>query len=147
MYYVTFKQVGRNMKKTTLMNLFKVLMLAPCLVFLVNCSKSSKSNNNNCTYQNGYYYQNGQQVSYCQSNGYNNGGYGGGYIQNGQCYMNGQIVSMQYCQTNGGYYGGQTQVCHGYYMYQGYWVTCDSTTRNCAGATLQNQYGQTVYCQ
>lgn len=123
----------------------KVLVLLPCLVFLVNCSKSSDkkaSTNNNC------YNQNGSNTYYQQNCNNQNGGY---YMSGNQCYsQTGQIVPITNCQ-NGGGSGG---MCDGIYWYQGQQVCCGQTCvqqygfyGNCSGYTLINQSGQTVRCQ
>lgn len=95
--------------------------MIPCLLFLVNCSKSSKNNNNANCYQ--------------QQSGYG-----------GQTYYNPACNNI-----NGGAYPGSTngygQICNGIYIYQGQQVQCFSQTRNCAGYTLQTQSGQMVVCQ
>lgn len=131
------------MKNAKIFKLIRVLMLLPCLVFLVNCSKSSDKNRNNGCYVNQY----GQQIC-------NNGGIGGGIWQNGQCYLNGQPVAPTYCQNNGGGYG---QMCDGVYFspQHGQSVCCGSACMqwygqygNCSGLQLVNQMtGQMVFCQ
>lgn len=92
--------------------LFKVLLMIPCLVFLVNCSKSSKDdkNNNQCNVN----YNQGYNDPYNQYNNYNNCNYGGG---------------------SGGYSNSQ-QRCQGLYWYQGQPVICQ-TSMDCAGWQLQ----------
>lgn len=116
--------------------LFKVLLMIPCLVFLVNCSKSSKdSNKNNCNDNYNY--------------GYQDPYYGGGNYNNN--YNNN-------CNYNGGNgnYGNSQQRCQGLYWYQGQPVVCESSMA-CAGYQLQvnstgpnasqpGQPGRTVLC-
>ena len=131
------------MKNVNLLKLAKVLMMLPMLVFLVNCSKSSKNDANR-----GY--------------GYGNNGY---YMYNGQCLSpQGQPAPMQYCQNGGIGNPGYGQACDGIYL--GYYnqnpqqrdwtipngqqmiqVQCFAQTRNCAGYTLFNQQQQPVHCQ
>lgn len=67
--------------------------MIPCCLFLINCSKSSKSNNSNC-YTNYGYNQTYYNPNTC------NGVYGGGtgQICNGQYVYQGQLV-MCYAQT------------------------------------------------
>lgn len=110
--------------------LMKVLVLIPCLLFLVNCSKSSKNsgtNNNQC---------------------YTN------YNQQGQ-YNNGSTYYNPNCNSpTGGAYPTGGQVCQGTYWYQGQPVWCEAQA--CSGWTLQmnstgpqsapTQPGQTVRC-
>ncbi len=98
------------MKNYNLIRFAKVLMLLPCLLFLVNCSKSSKdsnSNNNQCYSQN------------------NQGQYG-----NGSTYYNPN------CNNAGNGQYGQSQSCQGIYFYQGQPVRCDYP-QQCSGWTLQ----------
>ena len=114
--------------KNQLLKLSKVLLLIPCLLFLVNCSKSSKDKNTNNAqcYQNQYGQPQGQ--------------YGYGYNQ-GSTYYNPNCNTGQY--GNGGYVnGGSTQQCLGTYWYQGQPVLCQHP-QQCSGYTLQmNQGGQ-----
>lgn len=142
------------MKKASLLRLARVLMLLPCLIFLVNCSKSSKdNNNNNQCYTNSY----GQYV--CNNNGYNTG-----YRWNGsQCLnQNNQPVNVPYqqCMSGSGYYGGNGNYggngsCDGIYYSQQYGqnVCCGSACLqyhnqygNCSGLVLTNQNGQQQTC-
>ncbi len=127
------------MKKTNYLKLAKVLMMLPMLVFLVNCSKSSKNEGHR---------------------GYGHQQY---YMANGQCYGPGNMpVQMHLCQNSGigqpGFPGGggYGQVCDGIYWYphQQYGgqmgqVMCSAQTRNCSGYTVfRDQYGQQpVNCQ
>jgi hypothetical protein len=109
-------------------NLIKVLVMIPCLLFLVNCSKSSKGNNNANCYQQSQY---GQTFYNPACNNVNGG--------------------MPGYPPNGGY----GQACNGMnYYYQGQQVCCGTVciqtfgyAGNCAGYTLQTQSGQTVRCQ
>lgn len=96
-------------------NLLKILVMIPCLIFLVNCSKSSKSNNANCYQQAGY-----GQTYYnpaCNNvNGYPGYPNGTGQVCNGIYIYQGQMVQC-YAQTRNcaGYtlqtQSGQTVVC------------------------------------
>ena len=117
--------------------LLKVLLMIPCLVFLVNCSKSSKDsnkNNNQCNSN----YNTGYNDPYNQgyNNNYNNCNYGGS-------------------GGSGGYSNSQ-QRCQGLYWYQGQPVICQ-TSMDCAGWQLQvnstgpnaqtpGRAGRTVLC-
>ncbi len=136
------------MKNTKIFKLVRVLMLLPCLVFLVNCSKSSdKNNNRNQCYTN-------HMGQYVCNNGLNSG-----YRWNGQYCVdqNNQPVNIPYQQCiGGGGVGGHGQVCEGVYFspQHNQSVCCGQACMqwygqygNCSGLQLINQMNQQVFCQ
>ncbi len=153
------------------MKILKIAFIVSLMAFTVGCNKKKKGGGGGVVAATSYYMNNGQcynnlnqpvGMNFCQNiGGIPNGG-GVGQMNNGQCYLNGQVVSMNYCQQtgypnggypNGGFPGGgggsTVQQCYGwYYVMSGYgYMEYYCSGFDCRGYTVYNLYNQPVYCQ